>query len=47
MKVTRFSSDGMSQKSVELSELIESMKTEAKGNLVSLSPWFYYNPVAA
>lgn len=35
MKVTRFSSDGMSQKSVELSELIESMKTEAKGNPVT------------
>ena len=35
MKITRFSSDGLTQKSVELSELIESMKTEGKGSPVS------------
>ncbi len=35
MKITRFSSDGLTPKSVELSELIESMKTEGKGSPVS------------
>lgn len=35
MKVTQFSGDGKTQKSVELSELIESMKTDGKGNPVS------------
>ena len=35
MKVTRFSGDGKTQKSVELSELIESMKTDGKGSPVS------------
>lgn len=35
MKITRFSSDRLSQKSVELFELIESMRIEGKGTPVS------------